>query len=159
EGNFVRRFATAGNLNAPWGVTQASANFGPFSKDILIGNVGDGTVSAFDPATGNFVGQLKDGDGKLIVNAGLHGLAFRSDGFANPNTLFFTAGINDGNDGLFGAVASGLVSTTRLSVPPAQVSLAAQITVTVSAGPGNPGAPTGQVALLDGGIQVALVSL
>ena len=45
-GNFVRRFATGGPLNAPWGITQASANFGPFSNDILIGNVGDGTINA-----------------------------------------------------------------------------------------------------------------
>jgi len=52
DGNFVRRFATAGALNAPWGITQASANFGPFSNFILIGNAGDGNINAFDLATG-----------------------------------------------------------------------------------------------------------
>jgi len=94
EGRFVRRFATSGALNAPWGMTQASANFGPFSNDILIGNVGDGTINAFDSVTGNFVGQIKDGDGNVVVNSGLHALTFRSDGFGDPNTLYSTAGIN-----------------------------------------------------------------
>lgn len=33
EGNFLQRFASNGPLNAPWGIVQASANFGPFSND------------------------------------------------------------------------------------------------------------------------------
>jgi uncharacterized protein (TIGR03118 family) len=45
DGNFVRRFATAGALNALWGITQAGANFAPFSNNILIGNAGDGTLT------------------------------------------------------------------------------------------------------------------
>jgi len=52
DGTFVKRFASNGVLNAPWGVVQASANFGAFSNDILIGNFGDGTINAFD-ANGN----------------------------------------------------------------------------------------------------------
>src|SRR6266699_1055363 len=61
DGNFVRRFATGGALNAPWGITQAGANFGPFSNDILISNLGDGTINAFDPATGRFFGAITIG--------------------------------------------------------------------------------------------------
>jgi hypothetical protein len=137
--NFVRRFVTGGPLNAPWGVTQASAHFGPFSNDILIGNAGDGTINAFDPANGNFVGTVKDNDGNAIVNFGLHGLAFRPDGFGDANTLYITAGIGNGADGLFAAITSGLVSSTGVSVPPSPANLPAPVTVTVSAGPGNPG--------------------
>ena len=159
EGHFLRRFATAGPLNAPWGITQASANFGPFSNDILIGNVGDGTINAFDPATGNFVGQIKAGDGNVIVNSGLHALTFRSDGFGGPNTLYLTAGINNGQDGLFGAITAGLVSTARVSVPSTPTNIPVAITVTVSAGPGNPGTPTGRVAVHDGGVSFSDVSL
>src|SRR5207253_7244883 len=81
EGKFVRRFATGGTLNDPWGVTQASANFGPLSSDILIGNVGEGSISAFDPTSGQFVGQLLDGDGLALAEVGLHDLVFRADGF------------------------------------------------------------------------------
>jgi len=65
----------------------------------------------------NFAGQIKDGDGNLIVNAGLHALTFRSDGFGDANTLYFTAGIASNQDGLFGAITPGLVSTTSVSVP------------------------------------------
>ena len=51
-GNLLQHFASAGPLNAPWGVAQAPGNFGRFSGDILIGNFGDGTINAFDPASG-----------------------------------------------------------------------------------------------------------
>jgi uncharacterized protein (TIGR03118 family) len=105
EGNFVRRFASSGPLNAPWGIVQASASFGSFSNDILIGNFGDGAINAFDPTTGNFLGQLKDPAGNTIINPGLWALVFRADGVGNPNTLFFTAGSSGGGHGLFGAIS------------------------------------------------------
>jgi uncharacterized protein (TIGR03118 family) len=105
EGNFQRRLASNGPLNAPWGIAKASANFGPFSNAILIGNFGDGTINAFDLATGNFLGQLKDANGKVISNPGLWALAFRSDGLGDPNTLYFTAGSSGENHGLFGSIA------------------------------------------------------
>lgn len=147
QGNFVRRFATGGTLNAPWGVAVASANFGPFSNDLLIGNFGDGTISAFDPTTGNFVGQLKDGAGNPIANPGIRGLTFRSDGFGDPNTLYFAAGSVDEQAGLFGAITSGLASTTSVSVTPSPVQSGSRagFTITVAAGPGNTGVPTGNI--------------
>jgi uncharacterized protein (TIGR03118 family) len=152
EGNFVKRFATGGALNAPWGITKASANFGPFSNDILIANAGDGTISAFDPTTGQFAGVLQDGDGVEITNAGLQGLAFRADGFGDPNTLYFTSRINDKNNGLFGAIAPGLVSTIRVSAPNGNINVNLTMTASVAAGPGNAGTPTGTVSFLDGDI-------
>src|SRR5690242_1540216 len=159
EGNFVRRFATAGSLNAPWGVARASANFGPFSNDILVANTGDGTISAFDPVTGDFARELQDGDGNLLAIHGLHALAFRSDGFGDPNTLYFTAGINDGQNGLFGTITTGLVSTTRASFSSAQPDSLPAIMVAVSAAPGNTGIPTGFVAIQDGDAPVAVTDL
>jgi uncharacterized protein (TIGR03118 family) len=151
-GNFVKRFATAGTLNAPWGIAKAGANFGPFSNDILIGNTGDGTINAFDPVTGNFVGQLKEGDGNVLVIDGLHALAFGSQGLGDSNTLFLTAGIALRQDGLFASITPGLVSTTRVTVPPTTAGAAVQISVTVSAGSGNAGTPKGMVTLeVDGG--------
>src|SRR6266478_4321945 len=149
DGNFVRRFATAGALNAPWGITQASANFGLFGNDILIGNVGDGNINAFDLATGNFVGKLKDGDGHVVANIGLHGLAFRSDGFGNPDTLYFTSQFNNEDDGLFGAITTGLVSLTRVSASDTPSNTSATITATVAAALDNPGTPSGTVTFLD----------
>ena len=105
QGNFIRRFASNGSLNAPWGIAQASPNFGRFSNDILIGNFGDGTINAFDPASGNFLGQLQDSSGKVIANPGLWALMFRGDGVGSPDTLYFTAGSSGENHGLFGTIS------------------------------------------------------
>lgn len=159
DGNFVRRFATGGALNAPWGITQASANFGPFSNNILIGNTGDGIINAFDLATGNFVGKLKDGDGHAIVETGLHGLAFRSDGFGDPDTLCFTSQISNEDDGLFGAITTGLVTLTRVSAPDTPANKSTTLAATVSAALDNVGAPAGTVAFLDGTNQLGMATL
>jgi len=90
EGNFIRRFASNGPLNAPWGVVQASANFGRFSNDILIGNFGDGTISAFDHR--KFSRSAPGRIGQNNQQPRTLGSVFRSDGVGNPNTLYFTAG-------------------------------------------------------------------
>ena len=158
-GNFVKRFATGGALNAPWGIAKASASFGPFSNDILIGNVGDGTMSAFDPVTGHFAGALLDGDGFPIAEAGLHALAFRTDGFGDPNTLYFTSQLNNENDGLFAELATGLVSVIRMAVPDAPVNINVTFAATVAAGPGSTGVPTGTVTFLDGSTRLGTVQL
>jgi uncharacterized protein (TIGR03118 family) len=105
EGVFIRRFVSNGPLNAPWGIIQASAGFGPFSNDILIGNFGDGTINAFDPKNGNFLGSLKDSTGNEISNPGLWGLTFRADGVGDSNTLYFAAGGNNEKHGLFGTIS------------------------------------------------------
>ena len=131
-------------MNAPWGITQASANFGPFSNNILIGNASDGNINAFDLATGSFVGKLKDGEGHVIIETGLHGLAFRSDGFGDPDTLYFTSQISNEDDGLFGAITTGFVTLTRVSAP------STPITATVAAALANAGALAGAVTFLDG---------
>jgi len=159
DGNFVLRFATAGALNVPWGVTQASANFGPFSNNILIGNVGDGNINAYDLATGNFIGKLKDGDGHAIARIGLHGLAFRSDGFGDPDTLYFTSQFQNAQDGLFGAITTGLVSLTRVSAPDTPTDTSATITATVAAALDNPGTPSGTVTFLDGSNRLGIAPL
>ena len=78
NGNFVRRFATGGMLNAPWGVALSPASFGQFSNAMLVGNFGDGTINAFD-ANGNLMGQLKDTGGNVLVNPGLWELAIWAD--------------------------------------------------------------------------------
>jgi uncharacterized protein (TIGR03118 family) len=99
NGNFVSTFVTASatnNLNAPWGVVQAPAIFGTFGGDILVGNFGDGTMSAFD-TTGKFVGQVTDSAGNVLVNPRLWDMVFGGGGGANNDpgnlgTLYFTAG-------------------------------------------------------------------
>jgi uncharacterized protein (TIGR03118 family) len=108
NGNFLHDISsnpTGGILSDPWGLTLAPAGFGPFSGDLLVGNKGDGHISAFDPVSGAFEGQLDGPNGTPLANPGLWALNFRApnSGF-DPNTLFFTAGINGEKDGLFGSI-------------------------------------------------------
>jgi uncharacterized protein (TIGR03118 family) len=63
NGDFVKRLITGGPLNAPWGMALAPSNFGDFSNALLVGNFGDGLINALDPATGTFLGSLKDKSG------------------------------------------------------------------------------------------------
>ena len=115
NGNFVNRFASAGTLNAPWGVAQASANFGMFSNDILIGNFGDGTINAFN-ANGTFVAQLQDATGAVISNGALWALTFAPSGTGDADTLYFTAGFAAGGHGLFGSLAPAIEGTETFSL-------------------------------------------
>jgi uncharacterized protein (TIGR03118 family) len=103
QGHLLRRFASGGALNSPWGVTRASYGFGRFSANILIGNFGDGRISAFG-SRGHFHGQLRDLHGQPIVIDGLWTVKFGGALASSPDTLYFTAGINGENDGLFGTI-------------------------------------------------------
>ena len=114
SGNFIIRFASRGLLNSPWGMVIAPAGFGSFGGDLLVGNFGDSHVSAFEPNTRQFMGQLTDTGGNVLVLTGgfqgtdtkdLWGIGFGNGvGGADANALFFASGINDENDGLFGNV-------------------------------------------------------
>ena len=111
SGNLLGRVASDDTLNSPWGLALAPSNFGEFSNDLLIGNFGDGTISAFDLATSNFEGQLDNQDGSLLHIDGLWALQF-GGGNANSgaaNHLYFTAGIAGPDSvedhGLFGLIA------------------------------------------------------
>jgi uncharacterized protein (TIGR03118 family) len=111
-GKFLGRIGTRGQLNAPWGIAQAPAGFGRFSGDLLIGNFGDGEITAFGrDESGEWGprGQLRDADNRRIAIDGLWALEF-GHGAANNGpvtTLFFTAGPNDEEDGLFGSITAG----------------------------------------------------
>ncbi len=102
SGNFIKQISGT-QLNAPWGVTMAPAGFGQFGNDLLVGNFGNGEINAFD-SMGNYVGTLDGSNGSPIVNSDLWALDFRPNGGAssNPDALYFTAGIDKQQDGLFG---------------------------------------------------------
>ncbi len=103
-GNLIRRVASGGTLNSPWGIALAPDDFGFFSNDLLVGNFGDGLIHAFDPTTGASLGQVQDVHGNAVHIDGLWGLNFGNGGSAgSTNTLFFTAGINGERNGLFGS--------------------------------------------------------
>jgi len=104
NGNFIGRVASNGGvLDAPWGLALAPFNFDNFGGDLLVGDFGDGTINAYDPTTFAFEGQLLDQQGSPISIDGLWDLGFGNGGSAGlKDSLYFTAGLNDEADGLFG---------------------------------------------------------
>lgn len=115
-------------LNGPWGVALAPTDFGTFSHALLIGNFAkdgsnaadyDGTIAAYDLATGRYLGELNDAKGNWISIPGLWALSpgnvspANLDAAASPAAaMYFTAGPNKEQDGVFGyltAAASDLV--------------------------------------------------
>ena len=120
DGSFVKRFATRDLLNSPWGVAKAPAGFFEDNDDndksissksekhysdstmILIGNFGDGKINAYSPH-GDFIGQLKSHSHTIVID-GLWALSFppATATTIDPNRLYFTAGPNHEQDGLFG---------------------------------------------------------
>ncbi len=134
DGIFVRRFASQGTLNSPWGIAAVPGEgLGEFRNAILVGNFGDGRINVFNEG-GHFIGQLSDQSGTPLAIEGLWGLSFGVAGIESAtgghengdeqggdtsnveksnmqsrapsnmlvHRLFFTAGPNDENDGLFG---------------------------------------------------------
>ena len=109
DGNLVASVADHGQLNSPWGVAPAPADFGRFSGCLLVGNFGDGTINAYckdDEGEWHFGGTLREGKRPLVIE-GLWGIAFGHGEASNSgpsNTLFFTAGPDDEENGYFGKI-------------------------------------------------------
>jgi len=103
DGHLIRRFASRRTLNSPWGVARASFAFGRFSEDILVGNFGDGSINVFNSA-GDFRGQVSGLDGRPLTIDGLWTLTLGGGAKSSSDTLFFTAGPNNQNDGRFGTI-------------------------------------------------------
>jgi uncharacterized protein (TIGR03118 family) len=118
NGKFVSHLvATGGKLNAPWGMALAPADFGTLSASLLVGNFGDGTINAFDPATGSTIGSVKSATGTNFAAPGLWGIAFGNDADNQPhNTLFYAAGPNAEANGAYGRIDLG--GAPVLNAPP-----------------------------------------
>lgn len=112
---FVDQFDSSGKLllhlrsghwmNAPWGIALAPEGFGKESGRLLVGQFGSGEIATFDLEHGNFHGLLRGLRGQPLTIDGLWALRFGNGAAAGPQTtLFFTAGIDDENHGLFGTI-------------------------------------------------------
>ncbi len=108
SGNLLRRIASGGVLNSPWGLAIAPSSWGTFAGALLVGNFGDGRIHAFSlGGTPHLLGTVMDGAGKPIVNPGLWALAAGTGGEgSDPELIYFTAGGANEDKGLFGALLS-----------------------------------------------------
>ena len=105
EGNLLQRFASKGELNAPWGMAWAPfEGFGNFNNALFVGNFGDGSINAFDFDSGEFLGKVSNASGTPITIPGLWALQFGLGLPGKSSTIYFTAGINDEQDGLLGTL-------------------------------------------------------
>jgi uncharacterized protein (TIGR03118 family) len=129
NGSFVRRLASRGVLNSPWGVTMAPAAFlqqedmktsgpgesgsggesgstsgkmDPTQPVILVGNFGDGRINVFT-TDGGYLGQLQSHKQTIVID-GLWALGFApiTATTISQSWLFFTAGPAKQADGVFG---------------------------------------------------------
>ncbi len=108
DGHLLHRLATRVGLNAPWGIAIAPDNFGRFSNRVLVGNFGDGTIAAYDQHDHHFLERLRNPDGTLVRIPGLWGMQFGNGIQGQPtNTLFFAAGPNGEEGGVYGSLTAG----------------------------------------------------
>jgi uncharacterized protein (TIGR03118 family) len=105
DGTFLQRLVSQGaQVNSPWGLDIAPSSFPDFAGQLLVGNFGDGTISAFNLLTGNFLGQLTGADGNPLRIDGLWALMNGNGTNSDSNGIYFTAGLNGEQDGLFGVI-------------------------------------------------------
>jgi len=101
EGKFIKRLVTNGPLAGAWGMAVAPKHWGGFGGALLVGNVDDGKINAFNRRTGRFLGTLENDKGEPLVNLGLWGIKFGNGVIGTPNDLVFAAGIGDEVDNPF----------------------------------------------------------
>jgi uncharacterized protein (TIGR03118 family) len=98
----VRRVASRGTLNAPWGLAVAPASFGRFAGALLVGNFGDGRIGAYRGH--EFLGLLRDAHGKPIAIDGLWALLPGTANTGGVGSVWFSAGPDDEEHGLVGLI-------------------------------------------------------
>ncbi len=129
NGSFVKRFASAGMLNAPWGVVMAPASgFGLFSGALLVGNFGGGGTNAYNAVTGKSLGMMKNEKGKALKNSGLWDMVFGAGGTGSSTTLYLAAGTFHESHGLFASV-----SVVPVSLLPVAMRFSAPVNTTSAA--------------------------
>jgi uncharacterized protein (TIGR03118 family) len=106
DGNFIKQLVAGGRLAAPWGIAIAPPSFGRFSNHVLVGSFSflHSEINAFDPTNGDLHGTIpidiagQPAGGLWFIGFGVGG----NNG--SPDALYFSYGLNGGNDGLFGAI-------------------------------------------------------
>jgi uncharacterized protein (TIGR03118 family) len=110
NGSFVKRFASGGVLDAPWGLVMVPRSFIKGDDDdddnnnknyILVGNFGDGRINAYR-TDGKFDGALRGHKDPIEID-GLWAITLPPiTSTIDQRRLYFAAGPNHETDGLFG---------------------------------------------------------
>jgi uncharacterized protein (TIGR03118 family) len=103
-GVLIRRFASRGPLNAPWGMAIAPSSFGRFAGSLLVGNFGDGRINAYDLRSGRLLGPLRGPDHRPVVIDGLWGLLDGTAVAGGTDAVWFSAGNDDEAHGQVGLI-------------------------------------------------------
>jgi uncharacterized protein (TIGR03118 family) len=107
NGNLIGRVATGGTLDAPWGMAIAPKSWGRDAGALLVGNFGSGEISIF-PREGNHFASKAAGvvvnanTGKPFSEPGLWGLLQGTPTDGGTSAIWFSAGLNNQEDGLLG---------------------------------------------------------
>jgi len=110
DGSFVKRFASGGELDAPWGIALAPASFyrdedSDAGAAVLVGNFGDGRILAYRASDGKFLGHLANKREPIVIE-GLWAINFApASSPISKDILYFAAGPNGEQDGLFGYIS------------------------------------------------------
>jgi uncharacterized protein (TIGR03118 family) len=105
DGKLISHLISGGRtspLDAPWGLAIAPAGFGPFGGDLLVGNLGNGWINAFNATTGKFAGTLDGPTGYPVTVNGLWGIRPGNSAFGGAGSLVFGGGPANYNNGVLG---------------------------------------------------------
>jgi uncharacterized protein (TIGR03118 family) len=106
------RLISRGPLDSPWGLAITPQGFGGITAPgtdpvLLVGNFGDGFIHAFDAASGQALGDLRDPDGEPIQINKLWALQVGNGGNGGlASAVYFTAGPFEESHGLFGSLTT-----------------------------------------------------
>jgi uncharacterized protein (TIGR03118 family) len=148
EGNLLHRVASGGTLDSPWGLAIAPPGFGEFANDLLVGNFGDGTINVFNPKNDHFLGKLEGADGTPITIGDLWALVpGTGNAGTDPNKIYFTAGVLNEAQGLFGSLAANPEPNNSAMSTTGSHSMTGSMTGSISDSMTNPvaGSMTGPV--------------
>ena len=106
QGKLRSRLQHGSFLSSPWGVTKAPKSWGRFAGDILVGQFKSGNIDIFNPRNGRFAGFVSDANKAPVQIDGLWAIT-PGTGSATGSTqdIFFTAGVNEEQGGLFGSLS------------------------------------------------------
>jgi uncharacterized protein (TIGR03118 family) len=99
-GKSVSRIVSGSGARAPWGLAIAPSNWGAIAGDLLVGSFHDGFIYVYQGTT--FVGQLATSNGSAVRIERLWAMIPGNPQNGGTGNLWFSAGPEDGQNGIVG---------------------------------------------------------